>query len=102
GITGLVRRSAPAERECGDPSPGTYQPALGRVFLDQPAIVLGIGRRGHSGLELGQERLAPNSLEDTHPLELRRQGEEVDWLGFLEKVQCGTVDLSVLIHVEVV
>src|SRR5207302_519425 len=28
--------------------------------------------------------------------------EEVDRLGFLEKVQCGTVDLSVLIHIEVV
>src|SRR5438445_446571 len=85
----------------GDVAAGRDQPALVRVFVDDPAVVLDVGRGWNRALHRGQLGPPADPIEQPHLLQLRREGDVVDRLARGKQVERGAIDLAVVFPIEV-
>jgi len=77
------------------------QPALVRLLLDDPAVILDVRRGGHRALHRSELRATTHPIEQAHGLQLRRESDVVDRLTRGEEVERRPVDLAVVLAIEV-
>ena len=87
GIERLARGRAFIEAEGGDPPAGADQLSLGGAFFDQVAVVLDVGRRGHTALQLSEKRLATDPFQDAHPFQFSSKCQQVDRVGTVVEIE---------------